>query len=138
MGQKEAAEVRREKLRAVFRALKELDEQLAPPDGWEPQYTAVENAKDTIFDAFCDGDDIAGTCEGCSTVILVGDQGQHCSDGVDLCAECAATWGDIKADWEAGRIEEGDEGQRARFMAAFEAHIAAGGKPDDKPLHPYN
>jgi hypothetical protein len=66
-------------------------------------------------------------------------KGHICAGGDPIfCAACAFTWADVKAQWDSGEREEGDYGSAAAsasFMAAFEAHIAAGGSPDDLMLH---
>lgn len=133
MSQSEADIIRRAKLRAVFAAMADLDSVLDPKAGWMPQSIAVENAGEELKDNF--PDDYRANCEGCRAVILYGDQGHDTSDGCTLCVECAPTWGDIRAQWEEEGREEEEEGDRARFMAGYEKHIAGGGSPDDKVLY---
>jgi hypothetical protein len=132
MSQEIQDDVRREKLRATFEALSDLELQ-CPVTALMPESLAVESARESLRDAF--GKDVAGSCEGCGCILLTGDQGQRCIDGELLCAPCSATWGEIKRQWDDGEISD-DEGNRARFMSNFDAHIAGGGKPDDLMTYP--
>lgn len=82
--------------------------------------------------------DLVGTCEGCGKQLFEGMKGHICEEGDPIfCAECADfTWSDIKDQWEKGEREEADDDEaRAEFMRSYEAHIAAGGSPDDVILH---
>ena len=75
-----------------------------------------------------------GQCEGCGNELFEGDLGHSCTDGPILCEECSPSWGDIKEQWDEGRQEE-DEGERAAFLEAYQAHINAGGSADDKAVY---
>ena len=75
----------------------------------------------------------------CGTILREGDKGHICAGGDPIfCAACAYTWADVKAQWDSGEREDGDYGgeeDRASFLAAYEAHLAASGSPDDPMLH---
>lgn len=61
-----------------------------------------------------------------------------CADGDPIfCAACAYTWAEMKEEWDEFPDDEMSGGAEAcaAFMAAYEAHIAAGGSPDDPMLH---
>jgi len=121
----------RKLLRTAFDALEALDAFCKPDNGFGPQSVEVGNATDELLDNFLE--DAVGRCEGCTHIILVGDKGHHCRDDVNLCAECAYTWGEVKEQWDKDE-HGGDETDHARFVTAYDAHIAAGGKPTDKML----
>lgn len=76
--------------------------------------------------------DYVGACEGCNTPLFVGDTGMRCDDGPVLCGECALTWKDVKAQWDADEMLDDDPERRAAFMASYQAHLAGGGSADDK------
>lgn len=126
-------DLRRRKLRAAFTALADLDQALNPNSDM-PISIAVENAVEGLKSAATN--DFISTCEGCSGILLEGDHGQRCTEGELLCAECAASWGEIKDQWDKDEIEEEEPGQKARFMAKYDAHIAGGGSPDDLLTYP--
>ncbi|KQZ00883.1 hypothetical protein ASD45_08450 [Pseudolabrys sp. Root1462] len=49
------------------------------------------------------------------------------------CAECAPTYEQAKAEWEEQKDEPQDNPEAyAEFCKAYDAHIAAGGKPSDQ------
>ena len=77
-------------------------------------------------------EDYLGCCEGCDKMLFVGDVGLRCDDGPLLCAEHAPSWGDAKHQWDADEQLDDDPERRAAFMAAYDAHIAAGGAAADK------
>jgi len=121
----------RTKLRAAFDALESLGAYCTPDKGFAPQSIAIENAIDELVDNLLE---VVGHCDGCTAIILVGDQGHRCHDGeAHLCAACAYTWGEVKEQWDKDE-HGGDETDHARFVTAYDAHIAAGGKPTDKML----
>lgn len=124
---------RRAKLRQVFNLLSEIDLGM-PVETFDAESLAVEKAVEALKDGF--GKDFLTTCEGCSGILLVDDQGQRCREGESLCAECAKTWGEIKEQWDADDLSEDEPGEKAGFLARYEAHIAAGGTPEDKLLYP--
>jgi hypothetical protein len=121
-------------LRTALDALAALEEYCTPDAGFMTESIAIENATDEIVDNF---DDIVGRCEACRHIIVYGDKGHRCRDDVDLCAECAFTWGEVKDQWDKDEVTPDDGGDRAKFMAAFDSHIASGGTPSDKMLITY-
>lgn len=76
--------------------------------------------------------DYVGECEGCGTMLFVGDTGLRCDDGPVVCGACAPTWKDVKAQWDADEMLDNDPELRATFMASYQKHLAAGGGADDK------
>lgn len=72
---------------------------------------------------FCD-------CIGCEKPIYVGDRGFFYSDGPVACEMCAPTYAEAKTQWEEQHKDD-PEGFAA-FGKAYDAHIAAGGKPTDQ------
>lgn len=124
---------RRQKLRAVFDALAKLDAE-CPTEGFVKESLAVEAATEALKDGF--PKDFIGTCEGCSCILLAEDEGQRCTDGEQLCKDCASSWGDIKEQWDDGTLSDGDDGDKAKFLARYDAHIAGGGKPDNLLTYP--
>ena len=96
---------------------------------------ALDDVKEEILDAL--GVDIAGRCETCTAILLDGDKGHRCQDGDPIfCAACAPTWGDVQEQWASGdREDNDDEDNQDDFVRAYEAHLAAGGSPDDPILH---
>lgn len=103
-------EDRRAKLRQIFELLEQLDLGL-PMDQFEAESVAVERATEALKDGF--DQDYVSTCEGCSDIILAGDQGHRCLDGELLCKACTPSWDDVKSQWDEGRDGDGDE-DRAR------------------------
>lgn len=126
-------EDRRAKLRQVFTLLEEIDIGM-PFEDFADESLSIETATDALKQGF--GKDYLSTCEGCSVVLMVGDEGQRCVDGEHLCKECAASWGDIKMQWDDDALDEDEPGDKARFLARYDAHIAAGGSPDDLLTYP--
>lgn len=125
--------LRRQKLRAAFAALADLDQALNPSQDM-PISIAVENAVEGLKEAATK--DVISTCEGCSTILMDGDQGQRCTEGELLCAACSMSWAEIKDQWDKDEIEEERPGQKAAFLARYDQHIAQGGKPDDLLTYP--
>lgn len=126
-------ELRRRRLRAALVHLDVLALSVPLDQGFAPECGAIELAREKLEDGF--EEDIAGHCEGCSKILLTGDKGTSDTEGLLLCPQCAPSWADIRAQWLEENREEEDEGDKARFLAAYDAHIAGGGKPDDVPLY---
>ena len=124
---------RRAKLRAVFDALALLDAE-CPTEGFMAESLAVEGATEALQAGF--GKDFLGTCEGCSRILLAEDEGQRTTDVGCICKDCALSWGEIKAQWDDNTLEDGEDGDKAKFLANYEAHIAGGGSPDDLLTYP--
>lgn len=82
-------------------------------------------------------DDDYPDCEGCSTHITAGMKYTVTLDGCHLCEECAPSYQDTVDYWREFPPNADDDEQveaAAGSTKALEAHIAAGGSPDDKPL----
>jgi len=126
--------MRRERLRSALMALAELDK-CVPADTMLDQSMAVESAMESLKDNFSD---YVGKCEECDAILLEGDMGHRCVDGEPLfCAEHAYTWSDVKESYEVeDGVRDDDPDAYRDFVQRFEAHIAAGGKPDDKIVWP--
>lgn len=90
---------------------------------------AIENLKCELLIASGNLEE-AGFCEGCGTILFVGDKGFRFDDGPICCEECAPTWANAKENIEAGDDEEA----KADFLPRFETYVADGGSPDDKLL----
>ncbi|MFG1247636.1 hypothetical protein [Xanthobacter flavus] len=96
---------------------------------------AIDDVRNrTIADA---GDAVAHICMPCCGPIMVGDKMQFTTDAEPLCEACAFSWGDMREQWaqtaQAPASEE-EAAEAAASLAAYVAHIDAGGSPDDKPL----
>lgn len=127
---------RRNHLREAFRGLIGLLDDCREEDGMEPMRTAVLSARGELVEAFGDDvgiGDVVGECLGCCTGIVKGDLGNTTTDSEYFCANCAPTWADIREDWLEHDDHEDED--RAAGLAAYDAHIARGGSPTDKPLH---
>ena len=84
-----------------------------------------------------DDEDSNGICEGCLKSICAGMKYMHTTDGCDLCEECAPTWSDIKEHWasfDPSTDNEDESEGRSNAAREYDAHLAAGGSPDEKPL----
>ncbi len=125
-------EQRRAKLRQVFTLLEDID--LGMPVEFADESLAIETAAEALKEGF--GKDFLTTCEGCSAILMIGDEGQRCVNGESLCKECAASWGDIKKQWDEDALDEDEPGDKAKFLARYDAHIAGGGSPDDLLTYP--
>lgn len=79
-------------------------------------------------------------CEFCNAILFVGDQGHRGEDCIVVCAECAPTYADGKRQADAreakGGLDGEDNANIEHFRAAYQAHIDAGGSPDDKMTYP--
>jgi len=110
-------EAGREKLRDQ---LKVLDDGIAAihqaRKPFDDAIMALDTQKQQLLD---DHDaDVAGTCEGCNTLLLAGDKGHDCNDGPVLCEACAPTWNDLRKQYD-------DMKAKGEFLDAFESHTAA-------------
>lgn len=70
-------------------------------------------------------------CEGCGRAIRDGDP-YHAGSDVDLCADCAPTFADLLAQPGSFADSEGDPLTFAAASEIYDAHLAAGGSPEDK------
>lgn len=105
----------------------EYDAKLRPFIEYEK---ALDQEQELLLDAA--GDDIAGHCEGCSTIILGGDRYTSCTDGPILCLECSPTWAESAEhmrSYTCGHPD--DDAERLKSIAHAEAQIAAG-RGDEK------
>jgi hypothetical protein len=129
--------LRRDRLRAALNALKALTETCPEDQGMEPMTSGIESAREELVEAFGDNGirDITDVCEGCLDAIIVGEKYVPAGDGVVLCAECAPTWGEAKAQWDEFP-DAGEDGDGTAFQKMYQAHIAGGGSADDK-IHLY-
>lgn len=123
----------RTRLRAAINALVALRDFCKPDDGFAAQHHATCHALEYLENDF--PEDVRGQCEGCLNLILYGDQGHPTEDGCTLCEKCSPAWDDIKAQWDEGNREEEEDGDKARFLEAYTAHIAGGGAGTDKVLY---
>jgi hypothetical protein len=74
-------------------------------------------------------------CESCGKVIAKGDKYTVTLDGCYLCEEDAPSFQDCVDYWRDHPPEDRDEKISAHdCQDALDAHVAAGGSPDDKPL----
>jgi len=124
---------RRALLRSVFDGLHALGK-AAEADSDTRTSMQLMDVREVLKDAF-EEDVSAQDCEGCGKTMLYGEKHHPTADDCDLCAECAPSWGCIKRQWDGGRKTDEDGGNKAEFMEAYAAHIAAGGSPDDKVLY---
>jgi hypothetical protein len=81
--------------------------------------------------------EIAGTCESCDKLLFEGDQGHRDDEGIMLCAAHSPTWADAEKSWQEAleHVDEDDPERRQAFDRALAAHLAAGGRRDDKLTH---
>lgn len=70
-------------------------------------------------------------CESCSKPIYDGDS-YHTGADVDLCADCAPDYADLLASYEHFTGTEGEPLTQDEAKEIYDAHIAAGGSPNDK------
>lgn len=70
-------------------------------------------------------------CEGCSAPIYNRDQYHRGSD-VDLCQECAPDYSDLLVIPGSFTDAEGEPLTVEAAQAIYDAHVDAGGSPDDK------
>src|SRR5262245_22009828 len=82
----------------------------------------IETLRQSILDKH--DVEIAGTCEGCSKLLFIGDRGHRCGDGPLLCAECSPTWADVKEQWDKGERLDDEPEDRERFNLAYAAHVS--------------
>lgn len=124
-----------EQLRSILDGLAKAESVLdAAMKPFRDAARALDDVKERVLDAL--GAEEVGQCEGCRAILLTGDKGHRCADGPILCAECAPTWADVHLQWARGECGEVDgEDAHGDFLAAYEAHLAAGGSPDDPMLH---
>lgn len=123
---------RRAALRAAADALALLRKAVPEDQGFPTEPKACDEALDALIDGF--PEDAAGQCESCDRMLIVGEKGHPCVDGVGLCANCAPSWADVKRQWDEGRDEQ-DDGERQDFLDAYAKHIEGGGKPEDVVLY---
>lgn len=121
----------------IRRIRSEIDAAAAPLRALVEPFQKLDAALDDEIETLLARADveIVGECEGCEALLFSGDLGHRGEDGINLCHDHSPDWDDIKRQWDEGR-EETDDGDRAAFMAAYDAHIAAGGKPSDKVAFP--
>lgn len=80
------------------------------------------------------GLEVAGECEGCERLLLIGDKGHRCDDGPILCEACSPTWGDIEGSWLASKpetLDDFDRERREQFFESFGKHLEGGGSRSD-------
>jgi hypothetical protein len=74
-------------------------------------------------------------CETCSGAIRAGDKYTVTTDGCYLCEAHAPTYRDCVEYWTDHPPEDDEERENADdCRASLDAHVAAGGSPDDRPL----
>lgn len=73
-------------------------------------------------------------CVGCQKPLFVGDMGLAYQEGELCCESCAPTYEQAKAEWEEQIKDDPQNNPEgyAEFCKAYDAHIAAGGKPSDQ------
>lgn len=99
---------------------------------WE-HYSAASLA------AMAADDDDTLECLGCARQVKPGDKVQDEASGEIFCEACAYTYAEIKAQHDEA-LASGEYGELtpegiAGFAREYDAHIAAGGSPDDKWLY---
>lgn len=97
--------------------------------GWHVPFEDVVPIVGTIGEPT--EDKRVATCEACDKAIMLGDA-YHSGESADLCAECAPEYSDLLSVTESFINAEGEPMTSDEARAAYDAHIAAGGKPDDK------
>ena len=104
----------------------------------EPERLALQEAERPYHDiedqieAFLDEHDrvIIDTCENCSEPIF---EGEKCTGGeFNQCEECAPSWQDLLDSPENFQDPDGNLLTLEKVQPHFDAHISAGGKPEDK------
>ncbi len=101
----------------------------------QQEWLEAQTEFQAVVDECLEGDSIL--CEACAAPIFPGDQ-YHA--GVDtLCLECAPTYQSMIDEPEMF-VELIDESPSdpEELRAAYDAHIAAGGSPDDKMVEVYD
>lgn len=118
--------------------LKELDDAMAQIDKarlpFDRAMSALYGQKERLLERH--EADIAGSCEGCSDVIFMGEPA-HIGEEMMFCEACAPTWADCKKSWEEA-LERGDvdEEEALLHLSSIEARIAEGLSLDDKHVWP--
>jgi len=98
------------------------------------EIAVVKKASDDSFAALVERieehfpDDCAGSCEGCSRLLLYGDKGWRYDDGPICCSECSPTWEQGKE----GFANSDDAEARALFDVRLATHVAGGGSLDEQ------
>lgn len=97
----------------------------------EPTNDGYEAAREKLALVEDECGELIGRCEGCESPVFDGDKYFPCVDIVILCEACAPTYDMllIERDFFVDSDEEPLSPERCREI--FDAHIAAGGKPDD-------
>ena len=110
-------------IRKVLQPL--IDEQLA-----------IDERKFSLADEL--GVEILGQCVTCNCYLFSGDLGSQTTDGELQCAGHSPSWQDVKESWEDGTfpLQQQEPKAYADMLGAYNAHIEAGGKPEDVPLSP--
>ncbi|KIP99102.1 hypothetical protein RU07_20785 [Agrobacterium tumefaciens] len=94
----------------------------------EKEYLAALDALDAVDKEL--GDVECLRCKGCRAPIFEGDL-YHGGD-TPMCLECAPTYQSLIDEPEMFLDEERDHADPDRLRAEYDAHLAAGGSPDDK------
>jgi hypothetical protein len=76
-----------------------------------------------------------GFCEGCDEPIFVG-EAYHTGEDVCLCANCAPSYADMAASPQNFRGANDEPMTKQEAETILQAHVSAGGSPDDKMVSP--